>query len=84
MASSPGPGAIVGIVIGLLIVLAMGVAVAVVVALFLMRCRKTGPGGKHSAARNDIGLGKHLGSMKLCKHYMHMTVYHDSIYSSSA
>ena len=38
----------------------MGVAVAVVVALFLMRRRKTGAGGKHSTVRNDIGLGKHL------------------------
>ena len=59
MASSPGPGAIVGIVIGLLVVLVMGVAVVVVMALFLVRRRKTGPGGKHSTARNDIGLGKH-------------------------
>ena len=58
--SGLGPGAIVGIVIVLLVVLVMGVAVAMVVALFLVRRRKTGPGGKHSTARNDIGLGKHL------------------------
>ena len=54
------PGAIVGIIIGLLVVLVIGVAVAVIVALFLVRRRKTGPGDKHSTARNDIGLGKHL------------------------
>ena len=65
-----GPGAIVGIVIVLLVVLVMGVAVAVVMVLFLMRRRKTGPGGKHSTARNDIGLGKHLHEI------VHITVYH--------
>ena len=54
------PGAIVGIIIGLVIVLVMGVAVVVVAALFLVRRRKIGQGGKHSAARNDIRLGKHL------------------------
>ena len=78
MASSLEPGAIVGIVIVLLVVLVMGVAVAVVMALFLMRRRKTGPGGKHSTARNDIGMGKHLHEI-----FVHITVYHDSINSSS-
>ena len=72
-----GPGAIVGIIIVLLVILVMGVAVAVVMALFLMRHRKTGPGGKHSTARNDIGLGKHLHEI------VHVTVYHDGIFSSS-
>ena len=79
--SSPaglGPGAIVGIVIVLLVVLVMGVAVAVVMALFLVRGRKTGPGGKHSTERNDIRLGEHLHEI------VHiLTIYHNGIHSSS-
>ena len=73
-----GPGAIVGIIIVLLVVLVMGVAVAVVMALFLVRRRKTDPGGKHSTARNDIGLGEHLHEI------VHiLTIYHNGIHSSS-